>query len=231
MSAESSANAKTTRSSRTTKKAAPTATELAEAYVAKVLEHGSRPASVFKFAREQGISEGQFYEHFSSFEAVEAALWKGFMEQTLEGIRNDENFQAFTSREKLLAFYYAHIEVLKQQRSFVKFVWSEWKNPVQSPQALKAYREGFRNFVKEVVSEGLQSQEIKERPMLSERYDQAFWVQLIFVMNFWLNDTSAGFERTDAAIEKAVNLSFDLIGQTTLDSFIDFAKFVFQSRN
>jgi hypothetical protein len=48
-----------------------------------------------------------------------------------------------------------------------------------------------------------------------------------FVIGFWIKDNSQGFEKTDAAIEKAVNLSFDLLGKNIADSAFDFAKFVF----
>jgi len=47
------------------------------------------------------------------------------------------------------------------------------------------------------------------------------------VLRYWIKDDSERFEMTDAAIEKAVNLSFQLISSGTLDSILDFGKFVF----
>jgi len=55
-------------------------------------------------------------------------------------------------------------------------------------------------------------------------------LQFLFVLNFWLNDDSAQFEKTDAAIEKAVHLSFDLMGKGPLDTMVDFAKFLYQNK-
>ena len=54
-----------------------------------------------------------------------------------------------------------------------------------------------------------------------------FWLQALFVLKYWLDDNSNQFEMTDAAIEKAVNLSFQLIKSNTLDSLLDFGKFIF----
>ena len=51
-----------------------------------------------------------------------------------------------------------------------------------------------------------------------------------FLLLFWRDDDSAGFEKTDAFVEKSVNLAFDLIGKGALDSAIDFAKFLYQSK-
>jgi hypothetical protein len=39
----------------------------------------------------------------------------------------------------------------------------------------------------------------------------------------------ANFEKTDAAIEKSVNLAFDLIGKGILDNALDFGKFLYQN--
>ena len=57
-----------------------------------------------------------------------------------------------------------------------------------------------------------------------------FWVQALFVLGYWINDSSDRFEMTDAAIEKAVQLSFQLIGSNTVDSLLDFGKFMFTGK-
>jgi len=55
-------------------------------------------------------------------------------------------------------------------------------------------------------------------------------LQLLFVIGFWIKDDSIAFEKTDAAIEKAVNLSFDLMGKGPLDAMLDFGKFLYQNK-
>ena len=57
------------------------------------------------------------------------------------------------------------------------------------------------------------------------------YVDEFFLLLFWKDDESPGFEKTDAAVEKSVNLAFDLIGKGAVDSFIDFAKFLYQSKS
>jgi hypothetical protein len=49
------------------------------------------------------------------------------------------------------------------------------------------------------------------------------------LLNFWIKDTSKGFEATDAAIEKSVTLGFKLMGENMLDQVFDFGKFMFQN--
>ncbi|MEJ7665766.1 MAG: hypothetical protein WKG07_42725 [Hymenobacter sp.] len=61
--------------------------------------------------------------------------------------------------------------------------------------------------------------------MLEGGYGRIFQRQLQFILLFFVRDQSVNFERTDAAVEKAVTLSFDLVGRNTLDSAFDFGRF------
>ena len=205
--------------------------KIEDAYVKSLLTAGKRPASVFAFADSIGISEEKFYSFFSSFDAIENAIFTEIISKTVKNVKSGEGYSSFSAQEKLLTFYFAHIEQLKSNRSLISLKWKELKsNPAKTPAWLKGYRQVFLDFARQIVLEGIANEEIKERPFLSDRYDKAFWVELAFVVHFWINDDSPDFEKTDAAIEKAVNLSFQLLGDTTLDSFIDFAKFMWQSK-
>jgi hypothetical protein len=45
-----------------------------------------------------------------------------------------------------------------------------------------------------------------------------------------MKDHSKAFEKTDEAIERSINLSFDMLGKSPLDSALEFGKFLFQNR-
>ena len=59
---------------------------------------------------------------------------------------------------------------------------------------------------------------------------ESAWLQLLFTMKFWLEDSSASFEKTDIFIEKAVNASFDLIDVKPLKGILDFGKFLYKEK-
>lgn len=208
----------------------PTAVSVADAYVRYLLTEGKPPASVFAFADRNGFEEGEFYNFYSSFESLESSIWEMMMQKTLDTLHTDGQYADFSAREKMLAFFYTHLEVLKERRSFVAMRWPELKVRPSVPKSLKAYKTAFDNFSAGLVEEGIEKNELKDRPKLSEQYDKAFWVQLVFIVSYWIKDTSKGFEQTDAAVEKAVNLSFQLLGESALDSAVDFAKFLWQSK-
>ncbi len=194
------------------------------------LEHGKHPGSVFKFAKDLGIKEQDFYQYFGSFRGIEKSIWKDLMSNTIESIHKDKAYNQYAIREKLLAFYYTHLEHLSQQRSFILLSSKDVKLNTGEPYFLKEYRQIFFDFVRGLIDAGLESGEIANRKYISDHYEKGFWLQLLFILQFWIKDDSASFEQTDAAIEKAVNLSFDLIGKGPIESMVDFAKFIYQNR-
>jgi len=200
-----------------------------DAYVRHLLTHGKQPSSVFAFTDEMGMEEADFYTLYSSFEAVEGEIWEDLMHRTLETLKKDEAYETFSAREKLLSFYFTHLEVLKSNRSFVRMKWNDVKRSPKVPAPLKSYRDHFLKYAKGVIVEAINNDEIKERSFISDQYNRAFWLQLVFIVDYWNKDSSKDFENSDAAVEKAVNLSFELLSESTLDRALDFAKFLWQS--
>lgn len=218
---------------RTTRKSPGKASQekLITAYIGYVLEQGKQPATVYKFCLDLGIKEEDFYDHFGSFEGLEQHIWKRFIDKTVLRLKADESFSAFTTREKILAFYYTLLEELKANRSFVLLqLGSVRKFEPFTPAYLTEFKMAFESFVESLLAEGKTSGEIAQRPYLDKRYPQLFWLHLGFILLFWRDDNSAGFERTDAAVEKSVNLAFDLIGKGAVDTAIDFGKFLYQNK-
>lgn len=205
------------------------AEKITSAYRDYVLTEGKQPASVFKFCKDQGIKEDEFYQYFGSFEALEKAIWKNFVDDTRSKMVADASYSTFTTREKILTFYFMLAEALKADRSFVLHLLKSWKKPGMVPAFLKGFKASFDEWITSVLNEGKASGEIAKRPYLDERYEVLFWLHLMFILQFWSHDESANFEKTDAAIEKSVNLAFDLIGKGVLDNALDFGKFLYQN--
>jgi len=195
-----------------------------------LLNHGQQPPSVFKFTRDLGINENDFYTHFGSFEGLERFIWKGFMEKSLLRLKADKAYSAFSIREKVLAFYYTFFEDLKPNRSFVLLQLGREPRLELVPGYLKDFKATYESHLTSLLSEGKTTGEIANRPYLDKTYPQMLWFQMGFLLMFWKDDNSVAFEQTDAAIEKSVNLAFDLIGKGAVDTAFDFAKFLVQTR-
>jgi hypothetical protein len=200
------------------------------AYIESVLTHGARPVSVYKFCVDLGIKEEEFYNLFGSFDGLENHIWKGFIDKTISRLKADKAYQTFITREKVLAFYFTLLEELKSNRSFVLFQLENSRKFELVPEYIKGFKAQFESFFESVLTVAKGKGEVATRPVIDKRYPQLFWLHLGFILLFWKQDSSAGFENTDAAIEKSVNLAFDLIGKGAVDSAIDFAKFLYQNK-
>ncbi|MBM3169379.1 MAG: TetR/AcrR family transcriptional regulator [Bacteroidetes bacterium] len=202
-----------------------------DGFVTHLLEHGSMPASIFKFAKELDMKEEVFYTYFTSFEGVKSAIWVRIFEDTLEAVATQEVYKEYAVREKFLSFLYTWIEELKKNRSYLLILYQDQATAFKTlPSDAREFKEKFTDFASELILEGKETQEIASRPFITEKYDEALWLQVAFVFRYWMSDRSANFEKTDAAIEKSVNLAFDLMGKSALDSFLDFAKFLYQTK-
>jgi len=222
-------NTKKSRKTRTTR-ATDEVDRIRAAYVDYLLTQGKQPASVYKFCIDLGIKEEAFYSNFGSFDAVEKDIWTGFINKTVGRLQADKAFATFTSREKILSFYYALLEELKNNRSFALQQLTVFRKPELTPSYLKGFKRVFEEFISSALNQGKSDGEVSARPYLDRLYPQMFWVHLGFILLFWREDDSASFEQTDAAVEKSVNLAFDLIGKGAIDSAFDFAKFLYQNK-
>jgi hypothetical protein len=202
--------------------------DLQTAYMDYLLSEGKRPASVYKFCKQLGIKETDFYAQAGSFAALEGLIWNRFISDVLQRLQASEEFAGFSSREKLLTFCFALFEELKMHRSFVQFTTAVRPTAPVIPAYLRPFRKTFLSFIHDLLSKGKQQGEIAARPYLEKTYPELFWLHLSFLLLFWLNDNSPDFEETDAAIEKSVNLAFELIGKGAVDAALDFARFLYQ---
>jgi hypothetical protein len=200
--------------------------QILEAYKKHWLENGQKPVSVYSFCKSIDGNEAEFYNFYNSLEAIDKDIWLDLFRSTLAQLENDEIYKNYSAKEKLLAFYFLWVQKLKENRSYIllqkeKFKISDLKNDT-----LETFRQAFFEYTANLVKIGYETREIKERKYISDKYAHGFWLQALFVLNYWTTDTSTNFEMTDAAIEKAVDVSFKLISDNTLDSLIDFGKFI-----
>jgi hypothetical protein len=197
-----------------------------KAYIDFVLTEGAQPKSVYIFAKKIKMTEEEFYRFFSSFDAIEQHLWTGFAEKTIAEIKAQEVWNQYSSREKGLSFFYGFFELLKGSRSFVVYSVKKQPKTFSTPHIFTGLKDLFEAFCIELIEEGIESSELSDRKYFAERYKDALWVQLVFILNFWINDNSAGFEKTDEAIEKGINVTFDLFQRSPIDNLFEYGKFL-----
>lgn len=199
-------------------------------YMDYVLEHGVQPKSVYIFAKKNNFEETQFYEHFGSFEAVEKYIFKAFFDNTTTILAESPDYLMFDARNKLLSFYFTFFENLTANRSYVLFALSKHKNTLKNLSVLTELKKSFTTYIDSLDIETLDIKEERIDKFQRRAMQETAWIQLLLTMKFWMDDTSASFEKTDIFIEKSVNTSFDVLNIAPLKSVIDLGKFLFKEK-
>ena len=219
----------TTKKTTTTKKTPKlTAEAVMTMYMEYVLEHGHRPASVFKFCKEHNIDEGAFYNFYGSFQGIREAIWVAFYENTVAVLHKNQEYTTYPNREKMLSFFYTFFEVLTANRSYVLFALQEQKDQLKSLAQLRDLRLKVREFASDLIEQSNEEKSSRFTKNPVSIFSEGAWLQTLFLMKYWMDDNSARFEKTDVAIEKSVNAIFDVFNTTPLESVLDFGKFLFK---
>jgi hypothetical protein len=191
-----------------------------KAYMNYVLENNQHPPSVYHFSKDHDFSEAEFYDHFGSFQSIEKTIFTSFFDHTLDLLTKNQEYQTFDAQNQLLSFYYTFFEVLKANRSYVLMALNNGKPNLAALGILHGLREVYKKYV-----DDLDIPTIKQKGLT-----EISWQQLLFTMNFWIGDSSTGFEKTDIFIEKSIKTSFELIDITPLKSLIDLGKFFIKEK-
>lgn len=213
------------------KKKAVTKEEILNSFISYTVENNAFPANFFHLAKELGTTERELYNHFSSVEGADEAVWQHCLSQTLETLKNSPEYAGYSGREKALSFYYTWLEHLLDKRSYLLISLKLKKEQMMPGKPIVAeWMKEQKEFWKQLVSESIAAGEIEDRKFLSDKYADAFGLTSMFILNCWKNDNSPKFQKTDQAIEKSINLVFDLMGKSPLDSMLDFGKFMFTQK-
>ena len=204
--------------------------DLISKFMNHVLEHNEQPKSVYAFTKANSIDESQFYEYFGSFDALEQQIFEMFFTKTISVLEQSTEYNSYDVRNKLLSFYFTFFENLTANRSYVVYALNNSKNCLKSLKKLTGLRHLFMHFIDNLDIETIDIKEENITKLQNKSLQETAWIQLILTLKFWMEDTSASFEKTDVFIEKSINASIDLIDVKPIKSVIDFGKFLFKEK-
>ncbi len=212
------------------KKKVITKDEIVSLYMDHVLEKDQKPKSVYHFAKENDFTEADFYSFFGTLEGLEKEIFRLFFENTVNLLHTNEEYQQYDMKNKMLSFYFTFFEVLTANRSYVLQTLKTDRNPLKNFVQLTTLRESFKNYVSEILTDDYRLEQEKFQKFQEKAIQESAWLQLMLTIKFWMEDESAGFEKTDIFIEKSVNASFELMNVASMNHLIDFGKFLFKEK-
>ncbi len=201
-----------------------------EWYMNDVLETNEEPKNVFVFCKKHEIEESDFYSFFGSLEAVKQAIWVKFFENAVATIEKEEAFETYSDKNKLLTLYFTLFEILTLNRSYVLFSLKENKEGLKNLKNLKNFRNHFKQYIVDRVKSKPSEPFGKAAKVTEPVFSEGAWLQFLFLLKFWMDDTSKGFEKTDVLIEKSVNTVVDLLDTKPLESLFDLGKFLWKEK-
>jgi len=206
------------------------ADNIIEFYMDYILENSEQPKSVYAFSKLNNFDEARFYEYFGSFDAINKKIFRLFFDNTLKVLLKTDEYENYDARNKLLSFYFTFFENLTANRSYVVYTLNKHKHNLKTWKDLADLKSAFEDYIDKLDIETIDLKE--ERLMNTQKaaIRNSAWIQLMIIMKFWLDDQSAGFEKTDIFIEKSVNTSFDLLNIKPIQSVIDLGKFIWKEK-
>ncbi len=201
---------------------------LIEWYMDDILSEKNSINTVYAFAKKHNFEESKFYTFFSGFEHLEKRIFGILGTKALELISADVDFIHGDSRHKTLSFYYTFFELLTANRSFVELRLKNSSNKLDALKSLSVLKDVYTTFITSLEIQKFDLKNETLNKIQNKGYKESAWAQLLFTIQFWLNDSSPNFEKTDLLIEKSIRAAFDLAETTPLNSVFDFAKFIYK---
>lgn len=203
---------------------------ITELYMDYYLMNNEAPKSVYQFAQLNNFNEKDFYDYFGTFMAIEQHVFVSFFDQSIALLEKSEEYASFDARNKLLSFYFTFFELLSANRSFVLMLLQGNYKLWNTMASLSPLKKEYTSYIKGLNIETLELKEERLEKFQGKSIEQSLWMQLLITLNFWINDASPSFEKTDVFIEKSINTGFDLLDVKPLKSIIDLGKFIFHEK-
>lgn len=212
------------------KKKKVTVAQLMTWYMDHVAANQFRPATISDFAVANNFEAPLFYKHYDSFKELEQEIFKTLFETSLVTLEESDEFLTFGKKDKLLSFYFTFFENISLNKEYVQFVLKDYGLSLETLSVLSPVRELFGNFVDMLKLQELNINFSAIEPFQKATIRESAWIQFLFTLKFWLDDTSPDFEKTDVFIEKSLNTSLELIDTKALNNIIDLGKFLYKER-
>ena len=199
-------------------------------YMNDILEDNHNTKNVYVFCKKNNIEESDFYSFFGSLEAVKQSIWTKFLENAISTLEKDENYASYPNKNKLLSLYFTLFEILTLNRSYVIFSLMENKGGMKNLKDFKHFRLHFKNFIKDIMYTSTSENSSRVSRIARPVFSEGAWIQFLFILKFWIDDTSKSFEKTDIIIEKSVNTVVDLLDTKPLENLFDLGKFLWKEK-
>ncbi|QHQ80119.1 fatty acid metabolism transcriptional regulator FadR [Bacillus subtilis] len=136
--------------------------QIIDAAVEVIAENGYHQSQVSKIAKQAGVADGTIYLYFKNKEDILISLFKEKMGQFIERMEEDIKEKA-TAKEKLALVISKHFSLLSGDHNLAIVTQLELRQSnLELRQKINEILKGYLNILDGILTEGIQSGELKE---------------------------------------------------------------------
>jgi len=110
------------------------------------------------------------------------------------------------------------------------YILKEHENKMKVLKTLDGLKEEYTDFVESLDIKSIDLIIDNIASIVDRGLAKVSYGQLLFIMKFWMNDTSPSFEKTDVLIEKTMHAGFEVLNTKPINTFVDLGKFLWKER-
>ena len=191
-----------------------------------VVKNQGKPDDMNSFAKASNFEPEAFETHYENFEALDKAIFKTLIDVSIATLIESPDFVNFTKKDKLLSLYYTLFENFTLNREFITLTIKSYGLRLNTISLFSQLRGSFIDFIDALQMETLSFNDTIES-IQKKSIKEAFWVQFLLTVKFWMDDDSNQCEKTDIFIEKSINTGVELLNTRSLNNIIDLGKFLY----
>jgi AcrR family transcriptional regulator len=169
------------------------------------------------------LSATEIYQLFPNKKAILAYFYPALVLQYWAMIDEIDDFEDYAISEKFSNFIYTMFDLMSEKHDFVhdtfdKYVFRKGSRSEFHEETTTLFKEFLTTDGNIAVSAGF---------FMGDFYYKTLSSQFLFLVKYWLNDSSKDKERTLALADKLSSLFEEIVYNKTLDKGFDLFKFIF----
>ena len=173
------------------------------------------------------LSATEIYQIFPNKKAILAYYYPAMVLQYWAMIDEIEDFEEYSISEKLSNFIYTIFDMMGEKHTFVKDTFNKY---VFSKGNKSAFHEETTSLLKEFLTTDANIA-VSAGFFMGDFYYKTLSTQFLFLIKFWLSDSSTDKGRSLALADKLSALFEEIVYNKTLDKGFDLIKFMVGNTN
>ena len=194
--------------------------ELTGAAVELYLEHGA--FSMKQLGEKTGKTASQIYALFPNKKSIFNYYYPSLVIRYRAMIEEIDDFGSYTVSEKLSNFIFTLFDMMGEHREFVEDTFNQMVFDKKKGSAF--YIETAATFKGFLTSDG--NIAVSAGFLMKDYFYEFVAKEYLYIIKYWLNDSSENYERTFALTDKLTGFLEELIYNKTIDKGFDLAKYL-----